>query len=215
MANRKILLVEGDDDAHVLKHICGNRGIPHLDEVKQLGGDRNLLSTIAVQLKASNEEGDVVGVVMDADTNVDARWQSIRHRFLEAGYHDVNVPEQPDPCGTILESPGGTLLPRAGIWIMPDNTTTGILEDFLAFLVPQPDSLFEHVNTSVDSIPDRRFSELDKPKAIMHTWLAWQKEPGQPYGTAIMSRFLDATLPQADILVSWLNRLFFPSQSSP
>ena len=24
---------------------------------------------------------------------------------------------------------------------MPDNTTTGILEDFLAFLVPQPDSL--------------------------------------------------------------------------
>ena len=215
MANRKILLVEGDDDAHVLKHICGNRGIPHLDEVKQLGGDRNLLSTIPVQLKASNEEGDVVGVVMDADTNVDARWKSIRHRFLEAGYCDVNVPEQPDPCGTILESPAGTLLPRAGIWIMPDNTTTGILEDFLAFLVPQPDPLFEHVHTSVDSIPDRRFSELDKPKAIMHTWLAWQKEPGQPYGTAITSRFLDATLPQADILVSWLNRLFFPSQSSP
>ena len=212
MANTKMLLVEGGDDEHVLKHICGNRGIPHLDEVKQLGGDRELLSTIPVQLKASNEEGDVVGVVMDADTNVSARWQSVRHRFLEAGYPEVMVPDQPDPNGTVLESPIGTLLPRAGIWIMPDNTTTGILEDFLAFLVPQPDLLFTHAITSVDSIPDKRFSNLDKPKAVMHTWLAWQKEPGQPYGTAITSRFLDASLPQADLLVAWLKRLFFLPQ---
>ena len=215
MANRKMLLVEGVDDEHVLKHICGNRDIPHLDEVKQLGGDRELLSTIPVQLKASSEEGDVVGVVMDADTNVSARWQSVRHRFLEAGYPEVMVPDQPDPDGTILESPTGTLLPRAGIWIMPDNTTTGILEDFLAFLVPQPDLLFKYAITSVDFIPDKRFSELDKPKAVMHTWLAWQQEPGQPYGTAITSRFLDVSLPQADLLVSWLNRLFFAPQGLP
>ena len=209
MVNKKTLLVEGVDDEHVLKHICGYHGIPHLDEVKQLGGDRELLSTIPVQLKASNEEGDIVGVVMDADTNVAARWQSIRYRFLEVGYPEVIVPDQPEPTGTILQPPSGTLLPRAGIWIMPDNTTTGILENFLAFLVPQPDLLFEHAITSVDSIPHQRFIDLDKPKAVMHTWLAWQREPGQPYGTAITSRFLDASLPQADQLVSWLNRLFF------
>ena len=41
MANgRKILLVEGTDDEHVLKHICGNHGIPHLDEVKPCGSDK-------------------------------------------------------------------------------------------------------------------------------------------------------------------------------
>ena len=34
MANGKILLVEGTDDEHVLKHICGNRDIPYLDEEK-------------------------------------------------------------------------------------------------------------------------------------------------------------------------------------
>ena len=209
MVNKRMLLVEGGDDEHVLKHICGNRGIPHLDEVKRLGGYTEILSTIPVQLKASNEEGDVVGVVIDADINVSARWQSIRHRFLEVGYPEVMVPDQPDPTGTILESPNGTLLPRAGVWIMPDNTTNGILENFLAFLIPQPDLLFEHAITSVESIPEQRFIELDKPKAIMHTWLAWQKEPGQPYGTAITSRFLDASLPQADLLASWLNRLFF------
>ena len=39
MAGRKILLVEGIDDEHVLKHICGNRGIPNLDDVRPHEGD--------------------------------------------------------------------------------------------------------------------------------------------------------------------------------
>ncbi len=95
---------------------------------------------------------------------------------------------------------------------MPDNRSTGILEDFLALLVPAGSQLFEHVNKSVDGIPEpeRRFKELDKPKALIHTWLAWQEEPGKPFGTAITAKFLDATMPQADLLVKWLRDLFFP-----
>ena len=210
MANRKILMVEGSDDAHVLKHICGAHDIPLLDEVKSHGGASELLESIPVRLKASSEEGDVVGVIMDADTSLDARWQSIRSIFVQLGYQ--NVPPQPNPDGTILEAPnGGALLPRAGVWIMPDNKTPGILEDFLRFLVPdQPNDLFDHVERSVDSIPDQRFIDNDRPKVIIHTWLAWQKEPGRPYGTAITARFLDSNLPQARVLASWIARLFHP-----
>ncbi len=60
MANGKILLVEGTDDKHVLKHICGNRGIPHLDKVKSCGNDIKLIENLEVRLKVS-EEGDVIG----------------------------------------------------------------------------------------------------------------------------------------------------------
>ena len=212
MPGQKILLVEGKDDEHVLKHICGNRGVSHLDEVKPLGDARKLIQNIPVQIKASSEEGDVVGVVIDADTNLDARWQSILERLIRIGYR--NVPTLPDPRGTVLDPPAESLLPKAGIWIMPDNKTPGILEDFLRFLVPGPDALFDHVTTSVDSIPDRRFTENDKPKAVIHTWLAWQEEPGLPYGTAITARFLDPNVRQADALVSWLQRLFCQPQVS-
>jgi hypothetical protein len=209
MAGRKILLVEGPDDEHVLKHICGNRGIPRLDEVKPHGGVDTLLESIPVQLKAG-EDGDIVGVVIDADTDVKARWQSLRDRLINVGYH--NVPADPASDGTILDPPKQTLLPQVGIWIMPDNQTNGILEDFLRFLVPQGDKLFSHVQSSVATIPsaDPRFSPLAEPKAIIHTWLAWQEEPGKPLGTAITARFLDPNVPQVDVLVSWLNRLFFP-----
>lgn len=156
MANGKILLVEGTDDEHVLKHICGNRDITPLDIKKSDGADKLIES---------------------------------------------------------LDPPAGTLLPRLGVWIMPDNQKSGTLEDFLRFLVPQPTILFDHVRNSVAAIPEgeRRFKPLDEPKAIIHTWLAWQKEPGRPFGTAITARFLDPNVPEVDVLVAWLNRLFFPS----
>ena len=215
MANgRKILLVEGTDDEHVLKHICGNHGIPHLDEVKNCGSVEKLIENLGVRLPLLIQEGDAIGVVIDADTDISARWQSIRDRITDFGYQ--NVPDQPDPDGTILDPPAGSYLPRLGVWIMPNNQTSGILEDFLRFLVPQPNILFNHARDSVKTIPEgeRRFKLLDEPKAVIHTWLAWQKDPGLPFGTAITARFLDPSVPEVDVLVAWLKRLFFPSSQS-
>ncbi len=210
MAGRKILLVEGIDDEHVLMHVCGNRSVSHLDEIISHEGVDQLLDGFPVRLKESGD-GDIVGLVIDADTNLAARWRSLRDRLILLEYD--NVPESPTPDGTILDPPGGTsLLPRVGIWIMPDNQSEGILEDFLRFLVPKGSALFEHVESSVVAIPEgeRLFSKLAEPKAIMHTWLAWQKEPGKPFGTAITARYLDSDVVQVDVLVSWLKRLFFP-----
>jgi len=208
MAGKKILLVEGSDDKHVLKHICGERGVGKLDEVKPQGDVLRLLENFPVRLKESDVEA--LGVVIDADTDLAARWQSLRDRLTKAGYQ--NVPANPAPAGTILAPPSEGLLPRVGVWIMPDNQTRGILEDFLHFLVPSGSKLFGHVKSSVAAIPEgeRRFSQLAEPKAIIHTWLAWQQAPGRPLGTAITAKFLDPNVAQVDVLVVWLKQLFFP-----
>jgi hypothetical protein len=208
MAGRKILLVEGSDDEHVLKHICGERGVGQLDEVKPQGDILRLLENLPVRLKESDVE--VLGVVIDADTDLAARWQSLHDRLSKAGYQ--NVPAHPAPTGTILAPPPDSLLPRVGVWIMPDNQTRGILEDFLRFLVPPGSGLFTHVQSSVAAIPaaEKRFGQLAEPKAIIHTWLAWQAEPGKPFGVAITAKFLDANVAQVDVLVAWLKALFFP-----
>ena len=208
MAGKKILLVEGSDDEHVLKHICGERGAGKLDEVKPQGDVLRLLENFPVRLKESDVEA--LGVVIDADTELAARWQSLRDRLTKAGYQ--NVPANPAPAGTILAPPSEGLLPRVGVWIMPDNQTRGILEDFLHFLVPSGSKLFGHVKSSVAAIPEgeRRFSQLAEPKAIIHTWLAWQQAPGRPLGTAITAKFLDPNVAQVDVLVVWLKQLFFP-----
>jgi hypothetical protein len=187
--------------------VRGTRSVQRIDEIKPQGNVEQLLENLPVRLKESDVK--ILGVVIDADTDLAARWQSLRDRLAEAGYR--SIPADPLPDGTILDPPAGTLLPRVGIWIMPNNQTKGILEDFLRFLIPEESRLFKHVQASVANIPngERRFSQLAEPKAIVHTWLAWQKEPGKPLGTAITARCLDPDVEQVSILVSWLNRLFF------
>jgi len=70
--------------------------------------------------------------------------------------------------------------------------------------------LFKHVTKSVAGIPksERLFHESAESKAVIHTWLAWQEKPGRPLGTAITARYLDPNVPQVDVLVSWLKKLF-------
>jgi len=207
MHPEKVLMVEGKDDEHVLKHLSGNRCGPRFDEVEPYEGYPRLLAAIVPRLKAGGNE-KVFGIVLDADTNLEARWQSVRDRLVELGYN--NVPHTPAADGTIVDPPNDAFLPRVGIWIMPDNQTTGNLEDFLKFLVPADSELYEHVISSVDGIPpsEQKFSTVDRSKVLIHTWLAWQKDPGKPLGTAITAKYLDPTVPQVDTLISWLNRPF-------
>ncbi len=100
-------------------------------------------------------------------------------------------------------------LPTVGIWLLP-NKVPGMLEDFIRFLVPQEDRLWERAERSVQRIPiaDRLFSPQHLPKVKLHTWLAWQTEPGTAIGQAITKRYLDAEATQAQQLVRWINRLF-------
>lgn len=207
---KNVLLVEGKDDEHVLKHVSRNRQGPRFD-ITTHGGIQNLLQTLPVRLKAAAHNTNV-GIVVDADTDASARWDSVRDRLVDLGY--PGVPAQPHPEGTILEPPDKALLPRVGVWMMPDNRSAGILEDFLRFLVPAGSRLFEYVENSVARIPESelRFTPVNQPKARIHTWLAWQKEPGKPLGLAIAARYLDPDVPEADALVVWLKRLFGPEQ---
>jgi hypothetical protein len=208
MPGGKVLLVEGVNDKHVLIHLCTNLNILQPFKIKPKEGISNLLYTLPVEIKESGIE--ILGVIIDANSDMKARWQAIHNHLEEAGYQDI--PALPDPAGTILEAPIDTtsLLPRVGIWIMPDNQSNGILEDFLLSLVPDDSILYQHVEKSIGSIPDeeRRFSESAEPKAKIHTWLAWQENPGLRMGTAIDARAFILDDPRVERLMTWLKELF-------
>lgn len=209
MAEKRVLMVEGLDDEHVVKHICGQRNLGEIESIHKYGGKDQLLEGIGPRLKESDISA--LGILLDADTDLVARWQAVSDRLRHAGY--ASVPSDPEPSGTVIPPPTDSLLPRVGVWLMPDNRVPGILEDFLRFLVPDGDPLFIHVEKSLNAIPfaHRRFNELRKPKAMIHTWLAWQEEPGRPFGQAISARYLDPHLPAANHFAVWLSRTFFAS----
>ncbi len=206
MADKNLLLVEGKDDVHVFSHLLKHYQIPERFQIKDKEGIRNLLDTLSVEFKDSDVER--LGIVVDADLDIQARWQALRNILNKSG--GVDVPTAPDPDGAIfsVERPDRSLV--VGIWIMPDNELPGMLESFVRFLVPADDSLWDRAADCLTRIPEqeRRFPAAHQIKAHVHTWLAWQEEPGTPLGLAISKRYLDADAPHARQLMDWVCRLF-------
>jgi hypothetical protein len=204
MMTARLLVVEGPDDKHVLWAILKHHQFtPHF-EVRDEGGFENLLRRLSVHLKPGSDV-ERFGIVVDADSQIRGRWESLTSILKKAGY--ANVPDSPDHLGTLLAHED---LPRLGVWIMPDNSLPGMLEDYLAFLVPMDDSLFVRAKQCVGEIPaeQRRFAEVHLTKALIHTWLAWQDDPGTPLGQAITKRYFDPEAPPVQSLLAWLARLF-------
>ncbi len=202
------LLVEGKNDKHVVWALCEQYQVLENFSVEEPGEDKGgvdaLLEGIAVRLKQSKL--NALGIVLDADQDIESRWDAVCERLRQAGYS--NLPDGPNPNGTIIES---DQMPRVGIWIMPNNHLPGMLEDFVAELIPDDDDLkpkAEDILREIENENLNRYSSLHHQKAFIHTWLAWQETPGQPMGLAITAHALQHNQPLAQKFVDWLNRLF-------
>ncbi len=198
----KRLLVEGTDDQHVLWSLFKRRHVAQTFEVVETKGYDKLIARLPVELKGSNL--DALGVVVDADISTQARWDAVRAAFQKGGF--TAVPANPVQGGLVVTE--GDL--RFGIWVMPDNTIPGMLEDFVSFLVPEDDIVWPISDQFVEGLPpsENRFRDVHKTKAKVHAWLAVQDSPGSPMGQAITKRTLNDSGNVCDDFVDWIGRLF-------
>ena len=203
MADPNVLLVEGKDDLHVLRHLLLYHSITEPFIIKENEGVDRLLESLPVQLKRSGLER--LGVVLDANANLPGRWETLRNIVIRSGYKDV--PILPESSGTIIKQLDK---PLVGFWLMPENTLPGMLEDFVRFLVPPDDVLWTLANECLQLIPkqEQRFLDSHRIKAHIHTWLAWQEDPGTPMGLAITKRYFKGDAPYALKFIAWVRRLF-------
>jgi hypothetical protein len=196
------LLFEGPDDEHVVKNLLFNHGMENVFDLKSKDGVVKLFDSLPDELEATDIS--CLGVIIDADTEMPSRWARIENALRRAGYSEI--PRAPERHGTVITAEG--LVP-VGIWLMPDNIALGALEDFVGRLIDNGDNLWPKAQTDVDAIPvdHRKFSAAHRSKAVIHTWLAWQEEPGTRLGQVFRKRYLDPLHPNAEGFVSWLKRL--------
>ncbi len=199
------LLVEGKNDQHVVWALCELYDIPENFSIVIPGeGVEDLLKSIPTRLKTSKSE--MLGILLDADQDIKGRWASVCSKLEQAGYLDL--PKKPDENGTIIER---EKMPRVGIWIMPNNKLSGMLEDFVSCLLPDNNKLgvkAESVLADIESESLNKYPDIHHQKAFIHTWLAWQETPGQPMGLAITAHALKHDQEIAQKFVGWLNKLF-------
>lgn len=200
----KVLLVEGDNDCHVVMALCAAHTVPETFGIYQCGSDIGVLKRLNALIIRPNPP-QVIGVMLDADNpSLTGRWDSIKGKLRHYSYA---FPTTPDADGTVVESVADE--PKLGFWLMPNNQDSGMLEDFCAELA-EPTSL-AFARECVEQAHRRNvttFKEVHRSKAVIHTYLAWHDEPGYPLGKAITRQ---ALRPHTDVAVrftNWLIRLF-------
>ena len=95
----RVLLVEGQNDKHVVLQLV-NRRFSGSNEatlefhIQDMEGIDQLLDVIGAEIIAPNRQS--VGILVDADDDLGARWEAVRNRLLEEG---VSAPLHPNPNG--------------------------------------------------------------------------------------------------------------------
>jgi hypothetical protein len=209
------LIVEGKD-AIVIANLLKKKGLrPPLgyndplkfreEFTKNVNGYNNVENVLSEALDDPSLSN--IGVIIDANAvGADSRWQSLESFLKNSDKVDLSK----------IDRPGGGRLIRGenlniGIWIMPDNNSTGYLEHFLETLIPNGDGLLKFVDETLSALDEKglkKFSAVKEQKAKLHTWLAWQEEPGKPFGTAVESRYFDANSHNLNGFVDWFKATF-------
>lgn len=121
---------------------------------------------------------------------------------------DFNVPDELPSTGLVLKNQSNI---KVGVWIMPNNSLNGMLEDFISFLVPKDDKLLPIVNSTLDDIEGKKlnkYASIHKSKAVVHSWLSLQEDPGTPMGLGITKRYLTTDEATCSLLIKWIDELF-------
>ena len=214
----KLLLVEGDFDKYfiseLLRQMPNEVGKVAIEPYRKKSeailkaeeqGIYALLRSLPVTIRATRPTS-TLGLVIDADMSAAGRWQRVQQLLINAGYE--SIPES-FPNGLIISSDG--VLPRFGLWMMPDNQEGGVIESFIRQLIHQEDKLQPEVDAAIDALQAKGlqlFTDVHRPKAFIRTWLAWQEKPEMSFGVAVSKRVLTTDADLCRRFVCWLNLLF-------
>ena len=188
------LLVEGNDDQHVVWALCDKHNVPETFDVIDCESVDNVLKSFEVRLRLAVNNSRI-GIVMDADTNLKSRWDSFVSILKRTEKYDCDALTLPKD-GLVLE-PTNKTYPKVGIWLMPDNNQNGMLEDFMAALAAPDDELMkksEDVLTDLETEGIQKYKPVHRSKAKIHTYLAWQDVPDRPMGRAITAKHSELKL---------------------
>lgn len=209
----RVLLVEGATDLRVIPELVekgsdlewelqGRR----LVDIEVLDGVEHLTPTLfSDYLKRSGLE--TLGMVIDADEDAGAAWQKACGCLAA---WTSSLPGSAPAEGFVGEANVAGRTIRIGIWIMPDNTSAGMLETLLHRLVDDADPLWVHATNSTDAAHEHGagFKPPHRDKARVHAWLAWQDEPGAQLHEAVKFKLLDASRSAGQRFIAWFRRLY-------
>ena len=221
MANAgKILLVEGESDKLLFSVVGDFTRIDPVIKVvppSEVSGAQNskggvfaILPTLLNQISDGTIKRFAVIVDADHPGNHGMGYRKTLDQFAgivrEFGYNRIHPKGL--RAGILFGHNDG--LSDLGLCIMPDNRIDGSVEDWIKYCVHETDSpLHQNACRAVETLAKpRKFSEFNRVKAEIATWLAWQAIPGQGAHAACRAGLIDRNKDLFVGLTNWLSQVF-------
>ena len=228
---RNVLLVEGQDDLHVVLQLYKKTHeerplVPEVFCIRDMRGDTSLLAGMNDEIRSGKRV--IVGVIIDADRDdesgqpadaVAARWKEVTDKLEEIGIavppertDGIVIPGKPDGAPRLA---GIGIPPRIGVWVMPDNEHPGEIEDFITTMIPSDAKARllakDYIGRTLTEISlnddAERLREGKRLRGEVHAWLATRRRP-RHLGAAIEAAYLDTDGELCQRFTEWLRRLF-------
>lgn len=216
----RVLLVEGEADKLFYTKVCRHLELKPVVEVAiptDLDGGSNTKGEVFTRLESllkQMDDGTIkhLAVIVDADSpgSGGMGYRKTHDQFTEKVAALGFAPKPPGkkhPGGSLYQHNNG--LADIGLWIMPNNKSDGMLEDWLSQCVASSEKpLHDHATKIVENLPPpRKFKDIHLRKAEIATLLAWQKMPGQgPHGH--LGQLFDMNAAPFVALAGWLKIVF-------
>jgi hypothetical protein len=222
MRQDQVLLVEGPNDRSFFEALCRSLNISATVKVsipQDIGGPKafNNKGGIYVTLPLLiSQMGDgtlsKIGVIVDADTSASngmgftKTLELFTEKVKALGY--ITRRRVGTAGGYVFSNNDG--LGDVGLWIMPDNQSEGMLEDWVyTIALASEHTAIAHAKQTIATVPgDQRYKEIHRIKAITSVWMSWQKVPGQGIKQAVSDDLLDKNHKLYKNFAAWLKDLF-------
>ncbi|MCK5717207.1 MAG: hypothetical protein KAH77_06930 [Thiomargarita sp.] len=218
-----VLLVEGQGDVDFFTALLQKLDFPDkisIQPPKEFGMHNNtvtyfptVINTVCKRMRTdTDEKTQNFGIIADADYvsggGFKERWKTLTKVLQENGYHTPEKPPTLPYTGSIFEHNDG--LSPVGLWLMPDHKHNGMLEDFILKTISKEEQrlLLKSAEHSLKNLPVTLFSKYHHSKAMIHTWLAWQKRPGQTLQATINSELINLDSDEMKGFINWLHQVF-------
>ena len=193
---KKVLAVEGKDEVNFFDALLKHLGITDDVEVRDVGGKYQFKSELPALVRTTGfSDVEVFVIIRDADTDANAAFESIR---------DILKGQDLEPPSQINQFSDGN--PRIGIFIMPGNSDTGMLEDLCLKTVDEQPAM-ECANVFIDCASGLRDPPQVMAKAKAQVFLAAMPEIANSVGVGAQKGYWNFNSDELDDLISFIDNL--------
>lgn len=196
----KIVMVEGKDEVYFLDALLSSLNIKDV-EVRDVGGKNQFKNKLPalIKLRGFRKNVEVLAVIRDADEDANAAFESIRNIFIrDLRNQDLEPPSQMNQF-----SEGE---PRIGIFIVPNNSDPGMLED-LCLKTVETHPAMKCVKDFSDCVSKLEESPNNMAKAKAQTFLAAMPKIVSCVGRGAQRGYWEFDSNELDDLKSFLGSL--------